>query len=81
MIAENLKGRNNLTRMIIHSFNMPGTIKLIRKFGKETRPVKSAYYFNSEDMTRTIDRWRNIYKHRFQDFHIHVKPSLTNLKK
>lgn len=66
---------------------MPGRIKLIRKFGKETRPVRSAYYFNFEDMMITINIWRAIYKHNFEKYHVHAMPKLkderhfTNLKK
>lgn len=57
---------------------MPGTIKLILKFGKETGPVRSAYYFNFDDMMITINIWRSIYKQRFEKYHVHAMPKLKD---
>lgn len=59
---------------------MPGTIKLIRKFGKEKKAVRSTYYFNSEDMAKTIRIWQRIYKEKFENYHVHATPTLTKIK-
>ena len=55
---------------------MPGRVILVPKHTRETRARRYAYYKNSEDLKRTIDIWREIYKEKFEDFFIHAIPNL-----
>lgn len=56
---------------------MPGTIKLVRKFGPERKAKHSAYYFDGQDIKNTVERWRKMHKEKFENYYVHAIPQIN----
>jgi len=57
---------------------MPGLIKLVNRNGWARQ---RAYYFNKDDIKRTIERWRIQYGYTFEHYFIHVLPNIKKDEK
>lgn len=54
---------------------MPGTLKLV---GQKGGVLKSEHYFRKSDINKIIEKWRDIYGMKFENYFIHAIPNLNN---